>query len=133
VTVDPDPVDPEVPSADDGSALLEQLGAVRDALSVRRVFGEAYEVGDTTVVPVAVVRGGAGGGRGEGSGPDGRGRGMGNGLGFGIVARPLGVYVVRDGSVDWRPSVDVARLALAGMAVAALAVVSRGRARRHRR
>ncbi|MBD5788064.1 hypothetical protein IF650_18055 [Cellulosimicrobium terreum] len=42
--------------------------AARDTLTVRRVFGEAYERGGTLVIPVATVWGGTGSGWGSGSG-----------------------------------------------------------------
>ncbi len=44
--------------------------AVLDALTVRRVFGEAYERGGVLVVPVAKVLGGVGSGWGSGEGGD---------------------------------------------------------------
>ena len=75
----------------------------RDALSVKRVYGDPVERDGATVIPAAAVRGGAGGG-GEGGG-DGGGGG-----GFGIVARPIGAYVIRDGGVSWRPAIDVNRV-----------------------
>jgi uncharacterized spore protein YtfJ len=75
----------------------------RDALTVKRVHGEPIERDGVTIVPAAAVRGGAGGG-GEG------GDNGGGGGGFGIVARPIGAYVIRDGSVSWRPALDVNRL-----------------------
>lgn len=34
----------------------------QDTLTVRKVFGEAYERDGTTVIPAATIRGGAGGG-----------------------------------------------------------------------
>jgi uncharacterized spore protein YtfJ len=69
----------------------EILGGARDALTVRRVFGEPIEQEGATVVPVAAVRGGAGGGG------DDAGNGGG---GFGLSARPVGAYVIRDGEVQ---------------------------------
>jgi uncharacterized spore protein YtfJ len=107
-----------------GAKVFDHVGAVMDALSVRRVFGEAYEVGGATVIPVAAVRGGGGGGGGEGQAPDGEGSGTGAGMGFGVSSRALGVYVVKDGSVTWLPAVDVTRLALGGLLVGALAIQS---------
>lgn len=87
-----------------------------DAVTVRRVFGEAYELGGATVIPVARVRGGGGGGGGAGeqsaSGSQPRNSGGGSGLGFGIHAEPAGVYVVAGTTVSWQPAVDVGRLAL---------------------
>jgi uncharacterized spore protein YtfJ len=77
----------------------------RDALTVKRVYGDPVERDGVTVIPAAAVRGGAGGG-GEGA-ENGSGGG-----GFGIVARPIGAYVIRDGTVSWRPAIDANRLLL---------------------
>lgn len=40
-----------------------------DILSVKRVFGEPFERGGLTIIPVAKVMGGSGGGGGQGEGP----------------------------------------------------------------
>ena len=101
--------------------VFENIRGVRDTLSVRRVFGDAYEVDDCTVIPVAKVMGGAGGGGGEGN-KEGE-SGTGYGTGFGLQARPVGVYRVRNGEVEWKPAIDVTRLARGGQALAAVAVV----------
>jgi hypothetical protein len=45
--------------------------AVQDVLTVRRVFGEAYERDGVLVVPVAKVLGATGSGYGSGEGGDG--------------------------------------------------------------
>jgi uncharacterized spore protein YtfJ len=92
----------------------EILGGARDALSVRRVYGEPIEQDGLTVVPAAAVRGGGGGGG------DSEGNGGG---GFGVAARPVGAYVIRDGEVVWRPAVDVNRLAVGWQVVSALALL----------
>jgi len=85
---------------------LDQLiNGVRDVLTVGRVFGEPYERDGVTVIAAATVAGGAGGGGGH----DERGQ-EGEGGGFGVLARPAGAYVVKDGRVWWRPAVDVNRL-----------------------
>jgi uncharacterized spore protein YtfJ len=105
-----------------GTSVLQNIAAVRASLSVRRVFGDPYEVGGATVIPVAVVRGGSGGGSGEGGAAGGQGTG--NGMGFGLSSRPLGVFVVKNSDVRWLPAVDATRLALAGLVVAALAIRS---------
>lgn len=55
-----------------------------------RVFGEPYDTGGVTIIPVARV---------------GRGRSM----------RPLGVYAVRGDRVTWHPAVDQNRVALIGV------------------
>ncbi len=94
------------------------LNRVRDIATVRQVFGEPYEKGRMLVVPVASIWGGGGGGNGTdlSDGSDNGRRGWGGG--FGLFARPLGVYVIRDGSVSWQPAVDVTRLVLHSQLVA---------------
>lgn len=82
----------------------ELVATARKALTVRRVFGDPYEVDGVTVIPAAVLRGGVGGGGGR----DERGQ-RGEGGGFGLVARPVGAYLIKDGTVQWRPAVDVNR------------------------
>ncbi len=101
----------------------ELMQQTRDALSVSRLFGEPYERNGTTVIPVAVVRGGGGGGHGEGPGPEGSGSGSGSGGGFGLVAKPAGVYVIDGSGVRWRPAVDVNRIVLGGQIVAVVALL----------
>ena len=93
----------------------EILGGARDAITVRRVYGEPIEQEEMTIVPAAAIRGGGGGGG------DSEGNGGG---GFGIIARPVGAYVIRDGEVRWRPAVDVNRITLGWQVVSALAVLA---------
>ena len=88
------------------NAVLDNLRGTRDAMTVRGVYGEAYELDGVTIIPVARVSGGAGGGGGEGTGPDDAG-GHGFGTGFGFGAQPVGVYEVRGGHVEWKPALDV--------------------------
>jgi uncharacterized spore protein YtfJ len=109
------------------------LNRVREVATVRQVFGEPYEKGDMLVVPVARIWGGGGGGTGnDQSGGSEKGR-QGQGGGFGIVSRPLGVYVIREGTVSWQPAVDVTRIVLQGQVVAIVALlVVRSLVRRRR-
>ena len=93
-------------------AALSKLDAVRDTLTVKRVFGDAYEAEGVTVIPVARVRGGGGGGTGQGIGPGDNGSGSGAGVGFGVDAQPMGVFVVKDGDVRWQPAIDPMRVAV---------------------
>ena len=99
----------------------EVLNHARDAMTVKRVFGDPYEKDGVTVIPVANVMGGAGGGGGSGAGvPSGTGDAAvadgkpesGYGIGYGMRATPAGVYVIKDGEVEWKPAFDVNRLAL---------------------
>ncbi|HEY8019214.1 MAG TPA: spore germination protein GerW family protein [Actinomycetota bacterium] len=99
--------------------LLERIQEAEDAISVRRVFGEPYEKDGVTVIPAARVAGGAGGGAGEA--PEGEGGGTGTGLG--LSAKPVGVFVIADGGVTWRPAVDVNRVILGGQLVAIAALL----------
>jgi uncharacterized spore protein YtfJ len=75
----------------------------RDAVTVRRVYGDPVERDGVTIVPAAAVFGGTGGGG------DDEGNGGG---GFGLHARPVGAWEIRDGQVTWRPAVDVNRIVL---------------------
>jgi uncharacterized spore protein YtfJ len=98
----------------------EVLTQARDAMSVKRVFGEPYEKNGVTVIPAARVQGGAGGGGGEG--PEGQGRGSGSG--FGLAARPVGAYLIHGDEVTWRPAVDLNRIVLGAQVVAVVALLT---------
>jgi uncharacterized spore protein YtfJ len=91
----------------------------RDLVTVKKVFGEAYESNGVTLIPVAAVRGGMGGGEGDGSddAPSGRGGGM------GISARPIGAYRIKGDDVAWLPAVDVSRVIFTGQIVAIVALL----------
>lgn len=97
--------------------VADLLATTKDAASVKRVFGEPIEKDGVTVIPVAAAVGGGGGGGGN----DGRGL-EGEGGGFGIGARPVGVYVLKDGTVKWIPAIDITRLVVTvgGIVIAAL-------------
>jgi len=97
---------------------LSKLDAVRDVLTVKRVFGEAYEAHGLTVIPVAAVRGAGGGGGGEDNQQQ-----VGAGAGFGVDARPVGVFVVDGQTVRWEPAVDITRIVLGGQLVAVVALL----------
>lgn len=113
----------------------EVLNQARDAMTVKRVFGDPYEKDGTTVIPVANVMGGAGAGGGTGAGAKpasageekvGEGAGdSGYGMGYGLRATPAGVYVIKGGEVEWKPALDTNRLTLqrAGVAIVALLVL----------
>jgi len=102
--------------------MLDTIKGTRDAISVKRVFGDAYELDGVTIIPVAKVAGGGGGGGGEGEGLD-EIQGGGLGTGFGISVRPVGVYEVRDGKVEWKPTIDASRLAHGGQVIAGIFIV----------
>jgi uncharacterized spore protein YtfJ len=114
------------------ASALSRLDAVKDVMTVQRVFGEPTQVDGVTVMPVAVLRGGGGGGGGGGSSPDRNEQGEGAGIGFGVNARAVGVFAVKDGTVTWQPAVDVTRIVLGSQLVALAAIFFVGRALRHR-
>jgi uncharacterized spore protein YtfJ len=92
----------------------ELLKGARDAITVKKVFGDPVEKDGVTVIPVAYVGGGGGGGG------DAEGNGGG---GFGLGAKPAGAYVIKDGDVRWEPAINPGRVALGWQIVAALALI----------
>jgi uncharacterized spore protein YtfJ len=90
------------------------LEGAREAMTVKRVYGDPIEREGLTIVPAADVRGGGGGG----GDADNNGGG-----GFGLTARPVGAYVVRDGRVEWTPAVDVSRISMMGIAFGIVALL----------
>lgn len=94
---------------------LEAIDQARDALTVRRVYGDPYQEEGVTVIPAANVAGGGG------AGTDQAGNGGG---GFGMRARPAGAWVIKDGDVQWRPALDLNRIILVGQIVAIVALLT---------
>ncbi|MFC0527669.1 GerW family sporulation protein [Phytohabitans kaempferiae] len=104
---------------------LDLLEKVRGSLTARSVVAEPITQDGLTVVPVARVSGGGGGGGGGGTGPGAGGKeGNGNGAGFGVSSRPVGAFVIKDGTVRWRPAIDVNRVILGGQIVAVVALLT---------
>jgi uncharacterized spore protein YtfJ len=102
----------------------ETVSKARDAITVKRVYGEAFERNGVTVIPAAAVAGGAGGGSGEGP-EEGQ---VGGGAGFGLTGRPVGAYVIKGDEVRWEPALDLTRLA--GQALLAAAAIALWASRR---
>jgi uncharacterized spore protein YtfJ len=60
-------------------SVTKTIEQARDAMTVKRVFGEPYEKDGLTIIPAATVLGGAGGGGGgDAEGAGGGGTGFGN-------------------------------------------------------
>jgi uncharacterized spore protein YtfJ len=89
----------------------ELLQGVRDAIAVKRVYGDPIQRDGVLVLPTAAVRGGGGGGGDDSENGGG---------GFGLHARPVGAYVIRDGEVEWQPAVDATRIAVSALAALVL-------------
>jgi uncharacterized spore protein YtfJ len=102
------------------AAVLETLRDVVD--NAGKVFGNPLTQDGLTVLPVAKISSGGGGGGGGAPMPDGQ-ETSGAGAGVGVSAKPLGVFVVRDGTVKWRPALDVNRIILGGQIVAVVALL----------
>jgi uncharacterized spore protein YtfJ len=107
------------PMEESVSEVQKTIEQAKDALTVRRVFGDPYEKNGVTVIPAARVQGGGGGGTSEGNQG---GEGKGSGSGFGLNARPAGAYVIRGDEVDWRPAVDPNKV-IVGAALVAFAAL----------
>ena len=101
----------------DEVATLQTIREAMEQVSVGRVFGAPIRQDGLTVVPVAKI--GGGGGAGGGAEPSaGEEDVTGTGGGFGVTAKALGVFVIGDGKVRWRPAVDVNKIILGGQVVA---------------
>jgi uncharacterized spore protein YtfJ len=85
-----------------------------EGMQPKQVFGEPIERDGVIYLPAAKVRGGGGGG----GDTDGNGGG-----GFGLTARPAGMYVIRDGTAEWKPALDLNRVILGGQIVAIVALL----------
>ncbi|OLE38155.1 MAG: hypothetical protein AUG48_02545 [Actinobacteria bacterium 13_1_20CM_3_68_9] len=114
------------------------MDGVRDALSVRQVFGEPVERDGVTVIPAATVIGGGGSGGGQGA-PHPKdskveaaetGSQSGFGAGFGGVMWPAGAFEITEGRVTWRPAIDVTRVLVMVLMLAIALVRARSRSRR---
>jgi uncharacterized spore protein YtfJ len=111
----------------------EVLNHAREAMTVKRVFGDPYEKEGLTVIPVANVMGGVGAGGGTGiraktagASEEAVGNGAadsGYGMGYGLRASPAGVYVIKNGEVEWEPALDMNRLTLQRAAVTVVALL----------
>ena len=115
---------------DEARPNLEPIEKMVDGLGVGAVFGEPIREDGMTVVPVAEVRFafgyGYGSGRGRGEetegGPSTAEEGSGGGSGAGGRASAKGYVRISADEVRFEPVLDVTRLALAGIALAAWSV-----------
>jgi uncharacterized spore protein YtfJ len=87
----------------------EMLTGARDAMTVKRVYGDPIERDGVLVIPAAKVAGGGGGGGDAENNAGG---------GFGVSAKPAGAWIIRNGEVEWEPAIDATRIAMMGMFVA---------------
>ena len=98
------------------------------------MFGHPIDHDGVTVLPTAKISGGGGGGQRDGPPEvaDQQSGGLGGGLG--LSAKPLGVFVIKDGRASWRPAIDVNKVIVGGQIVAIVGLlVIRSILRRRRR
>lgn len=100
---------------------VADLSKIVDSAAVGTVFGEPITQDGVTVIPVARVMRGVGGGSGVGTDTGAQGEGAGGGLA--TMARPVGVFTIRQGKVSWQPAVDVNRVILGGQIVGVVALL----------
>lgn len=91
---------------------MELIDSIQDRFTARLVYGDVIEQDGLVVLPAIRVVGGGGGG--GGTDPD---RGDGEGAGFGLRAKPAGAWVLKNGSVRWKPAIDVNTIILGGQLV----------------
>ena len=96
--------------------IQEILAKAQDTVTVKRVYGIPIEKDGLTIIPAAEVSGGGGGG----GGPEGTGAGV----GYRVRARPVGAFVIKDGTVRWEPAIDATRLALRAMLIPIVAMLA---------
>src|SRR2546429_9967541 len=89
--------------------IAEVLERARDVVTVRATIGDPVQQDGMVIVPVTKIRGGGGGGQGhEGTEKEGTGGG------FGGTSTPIGAFVIKDGSVTWRPADEIKKNILGG-------------------
>ncbi len=97
----------------------ELVERIKGSAKVEVVYGEPREIGDKTIIPVAVVAYGFGagaGGGGAGPGGDGAiGSGGGGGGGGGVRVHPVGVLEVTADETRLVPILDWTRIITTGL------------------
>jgi uncharacterized spore protein YtfJ len=91
---------------------MELIDNIQDRFTARLVYGDIVEQDGLIVLPAIRVMGGGGGG--GGTDPE---QGEGEGAGFGLRAKPAGAWVFKNGSVRWKPAIDVNAIILGGQLV----------------
>jgi len=106
------------PESERAARGLRQAGrALPDQATAQRVFGERIELDGVTIIPVAAIRRCKCNPGGEESGKGGSCN----------SARPVGLVVIRDGYVEWKPALDLSRVALIAAVTLGLLALRRRR------
>ena len=95
----------------------ELVERIKSSAKVEVVYGEPREIGEKTIIPVAVVAYGFGAGAGGGgAGPSGDGAiGSGGGGGGGVRVHPVGVLEVTADETRLVPILDWTRIITTGL------------------
>jgi uncharacterized spore protein YtfJ len=104
-----------------GTSVLDTVREVVDSTTTGKVFGPPINRDGITLLPVAKVSGGGGGG---GGGAEGDNQAGGTGGGLGVSAKALGVFVIKDGKVGWRPALDLNKVIIGAQIVAVVALLT---------
>ena len=91
---------------------MELVDNIQERFTARLVYGDIIEQDGLIVLPAIRIVGGGGGG--GGTDPE---HGDGEGAGFGLRAKPAGAWVFKNGSVRWKPAIDVNAIILGGQLV----------------
>ena len=102
--------------------LQKRFSDMQSKAGVRTVFGDPIELDGRRVIPVASVQYGFGMGGGTGPKRDEGEAPGGGGGGGGVRVEPIAVVEIVDGKMTVQPIVNVNRLALVAMLVAAWSV-----------
>jgi uncharacterized spore protein YtfJ len=108
----------------------ELLDRIKGSAKVEVVYGEAREIGEKTIIPVAVIAYGFGAGAGTGAreepGGDGATRsGVGSGGGGAVRVQPVGVLEVTADETRMVPIFDWTRIITTAIMFLGLAMVIR--------
>jgi len=108
----------------------ELLDRIKGSAKVEVVYGEAREIGEKTIIPVAVIAygfgAGAGSGMGQAPGGDGpTGSGGGGGGGGAVRVQPVGVLEVTPEDTRLVPVLDWTRIITTGLTFLGLWLVVR--------
>ncbi len=103
-----------------GQRIVNELAErIKGSAKVEVIYGEPREIGEKTIIPVAVVAYGFGAGAGGGSGPGGDGAtgsgGGGGGGGGGVRVHPVGVLEVTADETRLVPILDWTRIITTGL------------------
>jgi uncharacterized spore protein YtfJ len=106
---------------------MKLVDNIQERFTARLVYGDMVEQDGLIVIPAIQVVGGGGGG---GSDTE---LGESDGAGFGLRAKPAGAWVFKNGSVRWKPAIDVNAIILGGQLVGIFYFVTVWLSRRSRK